>query len=255
MVRFLQFTLALSMFLLAYRTNSYELRSTEYGKLVRWHNHSINIVMDSSVALLGPAQEVEKAIQDAFDEWVDNTSLPIDFHLTHGNCGRAGYDMEGENFNCIMASGSEEFWQIHNKDAGATALVTYSADKGKIIDGDIIFNTLDWKWTANGTHNETLSIRTVTSHEIGHFLGLAHTDITDATMFPKMRIGESKKDSLHYDDIDAIDQLYDNFEHEEPISDCDARSIAAGGTPKSWTLFLVLLIAIRWGRKLWAANL
>ena len=47
----------------------------------------------------------------------------------------------------------------------------------------------------------------VTVHELGHSLGLMHSNIPDAIMFPYYR-GYSKSIKLHNDDIAAIRKLY-----------------------------------------------
>jgi hypothetical protein len=47
----------------------------------------------------------------------------------------------------------------------------------------------------------------VTVHELGHSLGLMHSNIPDAIMFPYYR-GYSKSIKLHGDDIAAIRKLY-----------------------------------------------
>jgi hypothetical protein len=47
----------------------------------------------------------------------------------------------------------------------------------------------------------------VTVHELGHSLGLMHSNIPDAIMFPYYR-GYSKSIKLHSDDIVAIRKLY-----------------------------------------------
>lgn len=47
----------------------------------------------------------------------------------------------------------------------------------------------------------------VTVHELGHSLGLMHSNIPDAIMFPYYR-GYSKSIKLHSDDIAAIRKLY-----------------------------------------------
>ena len=47
----------------------------------------------------------------------------------------------------------------------------------------------------------------VTVHELGHSLGLMHSNIPDAIMFPYYR-GYSKSIKLHSDDISAIRKLY-----------------------------------------------
>jgi hypothetical protein len=46
------------------------------------------------------------------------------------------------------------------------------------------------------------------SHEAGHFLGFAHTDVPDAVMFPTTSIGDLNKRALHQDDQDGVCSVY-----------------------------------------------
>ena len=52
-----------------------------------------------------------------------------------------------------------------------------------------------------------MDLFSVTVHELGHSLGLMHSNIPDAIMFPYYR-GYSKSIKLHGDDIAAIRKLY-----------------------------------------------
>ncbi|WCJ20894.1 matrix metalloproteinase [Euphorbia peplus] len=63
----------------------------------------------------------------------------------------------------------------------------------------------DDKW-ANRGGTDAMDIESVALHEIGHILGLAHTSVTDAIMFPTINTGETK--TLKDDDIQGIWALY-----------------------------------------------
>ena len=51
-------------------------------------------------------------------------------------------------------------------------------------------------------------MQNVATHEIGHFIGIGHTNDPEATMYSNMGSGETKKRSLEQDDIDAVSFLY-----------------------------------------------
>ncbi|XVF60400.1 hypothetical protein PTKIN_Ptkin08bG0042700 [Pterospermum kingtungense] len=63
----------------------------------------------------------------------------------------------------------------------------------------------DEQWSVNAVsgafHLETLAL-----HEIGHLLGLGHSSVEGAIMYPTFAAGESK--GLHGDDIQGIRDLY-----------------------------------------------
>lgn len=73
---------------------------------------------------------------------------------------------------------------------------------GQIIKADIIFNPKVQFSTDQGGVGEDL--QTVATHEIGHFLGLDHSGVVRAIMFPFA----SDLTTLSYDDVAGISALY-----------------------------------------------
>jgi hypothetical protein len=70
------------------------------------------------------------------------------------------------------------------------------------IAGDIAFNTGQYF-----NINQTYDLLTVTAHEIGHSLGLYHSDVTAAEMYYYYNYAKS---SLNSDDISGIRNIYSN---------------------------------------------
>lgn len=66
----------------------------------------------------------------------------------------------------------------------------------------------DESW-ANGVVSGSFDLETVALHEIGHLLGLQHSSIEGAIMWPQVPEGASK--GLHADDIAGIKALYNNI--------------------------------------------
>ncbi len=240
--------LVVALMVIGTQAVGYELRDAG-DDFVRWHKTEIKIILDPSLEMLGPMNKIERAIMETFQVWIQDADLPIDFRFMHGTCKEPGYSKDQANSNCIMASDSKEMWESHSGDPGATTLVTYTPDSGEIIDGDIVYNAADWDWSINEEVKGSLSFKSVTAHEIGHLLGLGHSDVLEATMFPKIRLGETIKETLHVDDTDAIDSLYVDFDPEIYLDDtaivnCDGMAVAAGGTPTSWLFFLGFLAVL-----------
>ncbi len=66
-------------------------------------------------------------------------------------------------------------------DAYGLTTVTFDPTTGEIFDADIELNSSDFDITVDGSGTDLQSILT---HEVGHFLGLAHTSVPAATMRP-----------------------------------------------------------------------
>ena len=116
----------------------------------------------------------------------------------------------GENLICFVCSDAD-----FTKDAQTLAVtITTTMDSagqsspygptkfpGQIIKADIIFNPSS-AFTTGGTSGQDL--QTVATHEIGHFLGLGHSAVVRAVMFPFA----SDLTTLGWDDVAGLSTLY-----------------------------------------------
>jgi Matrixin/Carboxypeptidase regulatory-like domain len=95
--------------------------------------------------------------------------------------------------------------------SGATG-VTFSDffSDGTVAEADIVLNGVQFTWFADfsNTVNQGQFIESVLLHEIGHLLGLDHSPIGAATMFPHGGPGVSVQAGLSSDEISALHSLY-----------------------------------------------
>jgi hypothetical protein len=75
-----------------------------------------------------------------------------------------------------------------------------------IFDGDIAFNSSE-PWSMSGANN-TIDIRAVALHEIGHMTGLSHSCIRDAVMWPFLSSDITSARTLKADDIAYASYYY-----------------------------------------------
>ncbi len=72
--------------------------------------------------------------------------------------------------------------------------------------GDLHFDDQEsWATTHNGNGNGSIDLLSVAIHELGHALGLRHTNIPDAIMYPTYN---GNRRILSQDDIDGIQSIY-----------------------------------------------
>ena len=75
-----------------------------------------------------------------------------------------------------------------------------------ITKATIEFNS-DKSWSTSGESGK-FDVQSVATHEFGHWLSLGHSSNTDATMYAYIDPGETKKRTLHSDDIAGIKYIY-----------------------------------------------
>jgi MYXO-CTERM domain-containing protein len=72
-------------------------------------------------------------------------------------------------------------------------------------DADIVYNARDFTWDTSGSGRNS-DFQSIATHEQGHFLGLDHTGVTGAIMFPSYSSGRVRV--LSSDDIAGVCALY-----------------------------------------------
>lgn len=80
----------------------------------------------------------------------------------------------------------------------------------RVFDADIVTNT-SFDWTSLGEPDGCSSeffIEGVQVHEIGHGLGLGHTNVSGATMFPSVSSCNNGPATTEQDDEDGLNALY-----------------------------------------------
>jgi Domain of unknown function (DUF4082)/Matrixin len=111
------------------------------------------------------------ALEAAMQSWTDVTNAA--HKLSYQGQTTAGFFTD--NINTIS-------WGLGNGCSGSClALTALVLDLGQVIvESDITFNE-EYVWRMNGTDVDTQAVAT---HELGHSLGIHHSDVTSATMYP-----------------------------------------------------------------------
>ncbi len=87
--------------------------------------------------------------------------------------------------------------------------VASGANKGLILDANIILNGNDFSWTVTPESVLTsYDVEAVLTHEIGHFIGLDHSPVLSASMSPRFVAGEIRPRLLHQDDSIGASSIY-----------------------------------------------
>lgn len=87
------------------------------------------------------------------------------------------------------------------------ALTTLSwAEGARLVDADISFNAVDYRWSVFDDQ-VLVDYPSIAVHEIGHFLGLGHSDVPGAVMRIDYEEGTTFRE-VGQDDIDGLAVLY-----------------------------------------------
>jgi len=122
------------------------------------------------------------------------------------NATVTGYFEEEVPMNMIIFR--EKAWPYSERPVAYTS-VTYDPKTGVIVDADIEMNGEDYAFTADGENEPwKIDIQNTVTHELGHVLGLDHSDDPAATMFKSAEPGETYKSTLSEDDTEGICTLY-----------------------------------------------
>ena len=194
-------------------------------KPIFWPNRCVQYRINESGSSKWPgasggtiSDDLRQIVVESFETW--NAPTCTDFSMVEGeltSATRAEYDPNkswDENANLIVWR--DDQWKNKSRAAFAVTSVSYRSS-GKIADADIEINSLhhefDYFETSKVGQTNKIDIGNTLTHEVGHFLGLAHpSDKPESTMWREAPEGEIKKRSLEEDDIQGLCAIYPGTE-------------------------------------------
>jgi hypothetical protein len=123
-------------------------------------------------------------------------------------CKKSEYNKDGKNVNVVLFQ--DDDWKYRGIDGTlAKTSVTYNDETGEIYDADIEINA------ANNTVTITdnplkieYDLQAIVTHEVGHFIGIAHSPDQAAVMFASYSPGSISQRTLTPDDVGAVCAIY-----------------------------------------------
>jgi MYXO-CTERM domain-containing protein len=165
-------------------------------------------------------EQVRLAAQQSFAEWeaVECNGAPVGFSFWEGAQTPArGKVGEGStplaNTNVIAYLTADE-WRAAGMSPEAYAItgVWFAKSSGEIVGADILFNGTMGPYAlcpdSGCPDDAAVDLRNVLTHEIGHFVGLAHSDVPESTMACNAMRSDVDKRTLSDDDRAGLCAAY-----------------------------------------------
>ena len=170
------------------------------------------------------------ALQAGADSWNQQAQIPFSFnYLGTTSVSTVAYD----GTNAVFYSGSDG--------GGALAVCYYWSIGGFTQQFDIQFfdrwdaapgGVYDFVWATNPTSTQ-FDIQSVAAHEFGHALGLDHSAVLAATMYPSASPGTTALRTLDADDVTGAQSLYGA---DVPVLDSVSPTAGFAGGGQTMTL-------------------
>ena len=170
------------------------------------------------------------AVKASFDAW---SHLPCsDFAFRFDgltNQTTTGGEAGSDGTNLVVWRENLAEWVADGNSPLYYAVTTLSFDKcsAALVDADIEVNGGNNTWTT-GDAAVSVDVQNVLTHEVGHVVGLDHSDQVNAVMYARASAGETNKRHLTADDLAGACYLYP-LEHEDVLPPWIDQADGCGG--------------------------
>jgi hypothetical protein len=208
----------------------------ETGEPLIWNNPCLSYAIDGRGSFWMDDADIEDAVNVAFETWEKaecpgggTPNLVFKPSMVPSNCQRAEFNTTG-NVNTIAflnpwkdPCADELGRRPYDPLAFAVTIVWSNTATGEILDADMMINDQE-ATTENaggpyadcpdtGCEGDDADLRSIITHEAGHFIGIGHCDPDDpgceeATMYFRAPRGPVNKRTLEPDDINAVCDIY-----------------------------------------------
>ncbi|MCB9062479.1 MAG: matrixin family metalloprotease [Halobacteriovoraceae bacterium] len=167
---------------------------------IRWENLGQTIYVTEDFS-----DDEFAALQNAAQVWNDTLGTNA-IDIVRGGVNNQYTNLELPVHDRVSEATKQYTWDQSQKTT--VALCWYTSLGGFIKGADLHFNYHNYKFsTGEETARFTMDLETIAIHEMGHFLGLAHSDHAEDVMYPYSFYGQQKRE-LSKNDQERIIELY-----------------------------------------------
>jgi len=162
-------------------------------------------------------EESRAVIRKAFQAWSDvpcgaggkgGTASMTFQERAPVSCKKSEYNKNAPNVNVILFQDND--WKYRGIDGTlAKTSVTYNDETGEIYDADIEVNAAYNGITITDDPRKIeYDLQAILTHEVGHFIGVAHSPESSAVMSASYAPGSTAQRTLTSDDVGAVCAIY-----------------------------------------------
>jgi hypothetical protein len=163
----------------------------------------IQVSLDSRGSADFSLGQSEQALIAALDSWQNVSRQNMRFQYAGTISLQAASNTDRINSVQWVESG----WDYSSHTLAVTKYSYYLEDPPTLIDADILINGQNYRWAVTNADNKNrIDIRQALIHELGHLLGISHSSVANAQMFPYLK--DAATHSVSIDDRAALRFLY-----------------------------------------------
>lgn len=147
------------------------------------------------------------AIRNGIAAWNDVTGSSLQLVENTNATQQARTDWTATDIHLVMFDETNASGFFPGGSGTVAVTPVFFMSNGNIVDADILFNGSGFTFTTSGAGG-AFDVQDVVTHELGHLVGLDHSGIGGATMYPYVSPGVVVQRSLAIDDANGIRTIY-----------------------------------------------